>query len=148
MSNLPPGVSPSDIDQAYGGRTDDHEHQYVPLDDNRFILEDCAAIFQYRCEWAPVLDSAHSERHDETFYETGEPCNEARSIGLEVTDVDVDGDDRAESDEQVLEIIERAWYEDPDEVTVVECAPPRPGHLSGRLVVSYQDITAIYGEKQ
>jgi len=66
-----------------------HEHEYrVPDSDDAFIYEDGAIIIFEECVHEDVLSSTHSERHDETFYETGPQCDHSRSHRFDLTTIE------------------------------------------------------------
>jgi len=90
-----------------------HEHKYrVPEDDSAFIYEDGAIIIFEECVHENVLSSTHSERHDETFYETGPQCDHSRSHRFDLTTIEAahrtDGEEftarLTESREEVIEL--------------------------------------------
>jgi len=113
----------------------DHEHEWHPEDmtGEGIILEDGGAYFRYQCDWAPVLSSQHSEKHDETFREYGEPCGASRSIRLDPTE---------DLPAETIREIELAWQDGDLEVMV--CDPPRPRDESGKLVVKHGTIVVTY----
>ena len=97
--NLPPGVTPSDIDDAYGPSIEPHDHEWRLADAPAVVFEDGAAIVTYECTFVEITDSYHSSRHDEVYYEEGASCDEQRLLRLET-----DAPDRA------VEAIEVAFH--------------------------------------
>ena len=68
---------------------DGHEHEYtVHEDDDSWLYEDGAVIITEECRHEEILSSAHSERHDETFYETGPQCDSYRSYRFDLTTIE------------------------------------------------------------
>lgn len=128
--NLPPGVTPADIDRHYGPSTPEHDHHWMPAVDGAFILEDGAAIFHYICEWAPTK-TVDIGKHGTEEIPQGEQCGEGRSIRLE-TDADV----------RAVEAVETADID--DTLSVAECDPPGPERTDGRLVVEADGYTVVY----
>jgi hypothetical protein len=63
-----------------------HEHAWVEAEDNP-LLEDARAIFRYECDYAPVIDSYTSPRHDERFYEHGDKCEATKQYSFEIQHV-------------------------------------------------------------
>lgn len=138
--NLPPGVTPADIDRHYGGGIPDHEHEWVPVQGLSPVLEDMAAIFREQCRWAEVVDSHTDPRRDETYYETGAECEAERHYRFELAyvvdesgtrlerdDIDrleAEGDDRFET---VIEAVIAAEQAFPEETKVVDIDPDRHG---------------------
>lgn len=106
-----------------------HTHQWQPkVVDAPFILDGKTAVFVYECHWTEVVESTYSEKHDETFYETGEQCDEKRRFEL-TTD-----DDISIYDDENIEAAN---------VEILEINPPNPGSPDGWLVVEHngQEIT-------
>jgi hypothetical protein len=153
--NLPPGVTPADIDKHYGGGIPDHEHEWVPVRGLSPVLEDMAAIFHEQCRWVEVVDSYTDHRRDETYYETGAECEAERDYRFELayvvdesgTRLDRDDIDRLEEDgddrfETVIEAVIAAERAFPDETEVVEVDPHRD---EGQVVVRHDGVELGYG---
>lgn len=119
-------------------RSREHDHEWHPIDltGEHILLEDGGAYFRYQCDWAPVLDRAFSEKHDEYFEQTGEPCGETAHVRLDPSD-----------DLTVEEIraFELAWVD--GEADVVECDPPHPDDPEGELVIEHDGERITYEEK-
>jgi hypothetical protein len=154
--NLPPGVTPADIDRHYGGGSiPDHEHEWVPVQGLSPVLEDMAAIFHEQCRWAEVVDSYTDHRRDETYYENGAECEAERHYRFELAyvvdesgtrldrdDIDrleAEGDDRFES---VIEAVIAAEQAFPEETQVVDIDPDR---RNGQVVVRHDGLELGYG---
>lgn len=155
--NLPPGVTPADIDRHYGGP--DHEHEWMPVEGLSPVLEDMAAIFHEQCRWAEVVDTYTDHRRDETYYETGAECDAERHYRFELAYVTelTDADhpnlrlDREEIDrleqedaemfDTILDAViatERAF---PDKTEVVEVDSDR---RNGQVVVRHDGFELGY----
>jgi hypothetical protein len=150
--NLPPGTSASDIDRHYGGGIPEHDHEWMPVEDQSPVLEDMAAIFHEQCRFAEVVDSYTDHRRDETYYETGTECEAERHYRFELAYVidesgqrlDRDDIDRLEKegDETVIEAVIAAERAFPEETEVVEIDPDRQ---EGRVVVQHDGVELGYG---
>jgi len=155
MSNLPPGVSPADIDRHYGPSVPEHDHEWMPIDGLSPVLEDMAAIFHEQCRWVEVTSAVTSEKHDETFYAYGAECEAERHYRFELSYVDLpeqgrldrDDIDRLEEEgyelfETVLDVVigaERAFPEDTEVVDI----DPDPD--VGQVVIRYNGYELRYG---
>lgn len=67
----------------------EHEHEFLVEHDEDVIVE-FDGRYTYasvQCNHAPVLSSATSERHDETFYEHGPRCEVAQYTDVRVSKV-------------------------------------------------------------
>jgi len=153
--NLPPGVTPADIDRHYGGGIPDHEHEWVPVQGLSPVLEDMAAIFHEQCRWAEVVDSYTDHQRDETYYETGAECEAERHYRFELayvvdesgTRLDRDDIDRLEEQgdehcETVIETVIAAERAFPDETEVVDIDPDR---RNGQVVIRHDGFELGYG---
>jgi hypothetical protein len=152
--NLPPGVTPADIDRHYGGGVPNHEHEWMPVEDLSPVLEDMAAIFHEECRFTEVVDSYTDYQRDETYYETGAECEAERHYRFELTYVvdesgtrldrdDIDrleeeGDDRFETIIEAVIAAERAF---PEEAEVVEIDPDRN---EGQVVIQLDGVELGY----
>jgi len=152
--NLPPGVTPADIDRHYGGGVPDHEHEWMPVEGLSPVLEDMAAIFHEQCRFAEVVDSYTDHRRDETYYETGAECEAERHYRFELayvvdesgTRLDRDDIDRLEEEnderfETVIEAVIAAERAFPDEAEVVDIDPDR---RNGQVVVRHDGFKLGY----
>lgn len=128
--NLPPGVTPGDIDRHYGPSTPDHDHHWVPARDRGFILEDGAAIFEYICDWVPTK-SVDIGRYGTEDIPQGEPCEKEQTVRLET-----------DADAEAVECVESADIDDTLRVAV--CDPPGPERTDGRLVVVADGYEVVY----
>lgn len=71
-----------------------HEHEwYSPRDDSAFYYEDGALHLTEVCEYIEQRSAGHSERLDETFYETMYECDVTRVHRFDLTRIE-----RVESD--------------------------------------------------
>jgi hypothetical protein len=153
--NLPPGVTPADINRHYGGGVPDHEHEWMPVEGLSPVLEDMAAIFHEQCRWAEVVDSYTDHQRDETYYETGAECEAERHYRFELsyvvdesgTRLDRDDIDRLEEEdderfETVIEVVIAAERAFPDEAEVVDIDPDR---RNGQVVVQHDGFELGYG---
>jgi len=53
-----------------------HEHEWiVEEDESAYNYEDGAMFIHRVCNWVEVTGSAHSKKHDETFYSYGAECD-------------------------------------------------------------------------
>jgi len=167
--NLPPGVSASDIDDAFGGPS--HEHEWMPAEEENPILEDMAAIFTEYCDWVEITGSYTDDARDETYYETGAECDASRSYRFELAYVKVLSDDDVDLtlNRSVIDTIfeqndgdenpvwdsiitaEIAHHHGDEEITVVSCDPDRD---SGEFVVQYDGEfeigygPGVYGDQE
>lgn len=158
--NLPPGVTPANIDRHYGGAVPDHEHEWMPVEELSPILEDMAAIFHEQCRWAEIVDSYTDHRRDETYYETGAECEAERHYRFELAYVaeltekgrpdlrldreelnqlGVEGDELFDKALNVVVETEKAF---PDETEIIEIDPDRQ---QGRVVLRYDRFEIGYG---
>jgi len=128
--NLPPGVTPSDIDRHFGPSVPDHDHRWEPTIDKSFRLEDGKAVFPYECEWAPTK-TVDIGKYGTEDVPQGEQCGAECSVGLE-TDAGV----------RAVEAVESAGID--DTLSVAECDPPGPERSGGRLVVEADGYTVVY----
>lgn len=136
--NLPPGVTPADIDRAYGSSVPSHDHEWVPESGGpSFMLEDGAAIFNYTCRFVEVTNTRHDPKRDEVYEETGAECDATESVRLET-----DANDAA------VEAVEMAFHsrDGPPTDLVDYIDPPVPGRgpTDGKLVVSTDEHTVTY----
>ena len=151
--NLPPGVTPADIDRHYSGGILDHEHEWVPVQGLSPVLEDMAAIFHEECRFAEVVDTYTDHRRDETYYETGAECQAERHYRFELayvvdesgTRLDRDDIDRLEDEnderfESVIEAVIAAERAFPNETEVVDI-----DHQEGRVVIRHDGFELGYG---
>ena len=130
MSNLPPGVTASDIDDHYGSSVPDHEHSWRPEEDEPFILEDGAAIFHFYCDWQETKAVDLGHRGTE-YHGVGPECGEETFVRLE-TNADAD----------TVETIQQAYMD--NDITVESIDPPIPDEHRGSLVVSGNGVTVRY----
>jgi hypothetical protein len=66
-----------------------HNHEWItPLDDSTYIYEDGALHITERCEYIEQRSAGHSERLDETFYETMYKCEAERCHRFDVTGIE------------------------------------------------------------
>lgn len=162
MSNLPPGVSASDIDDAYGPSVEPHDHEWVPIEEDYPIIEDGAAIFREQCHFVEILGSYTDKQRDEVYYEEGEQCEETRSVRFETAYVKFINEDEPnltfqrsslewleENDEElwnsVMESeyeVARAYNRDDDDVEVVSIDPDK---RLGSVVVRLNNVEVGYG---
>lgn len=89
-SNLPPGVTASDIDRQYGGG---HEHTFAEPD--REIFEDGAFTVIHRCNHAPVVNSWTDSARDETYTKHGPRCKAEKYVRIDASSVSVAQSDGA-----------------------------------------------------
>ena len=152
--NLPPGVTPADIDRHYGGGIPNHEHEWMPVEGLSPVLEDMAAIFHEQCRWVEVVDTYTDHRRDETYVETGRECEAERHYRLELayvvdesgTRLDRDDIDRLEENdderfETVIEAVISAEQAFPDGTEVVDIDPDR---RNGQVVVRHDGFELGY----
>lgn len=146
MSNLPPGVTPGDIDRAMDG-PDPHDHEFRLTDDSPHF-EDAAAIFIEVCRHQRTRSHADYDR-DEVYHEPmGPECDEdrsyrfeARTLTVDGTNSDVPGDpaDWAETLEDHLEeLMIAAADETADRVNI----DPDPD--TGEVVIENGDVTVRF----
>lgn len=152
--NLPPGVTPADIERHYGGGVPAHDHEWMPVEGMHPVLEDMAAIFHEECRFAEVVDTYTDHRRDETYYETGAECDAERYYRFELAYVKTDGErldrddiDRLEQDgddrfETVIETVIAAERAFPEETEVVDIDPDRQ---EGQVVVRFDGFELGYG---
>lgn len=152
--NLPPDVTPADIDQHYGDGISDHEHEWMPVEELHPVLEDMAAIFHEECRFAEVVNSYTDHQRDETYYETGAECEAERHYRFELTYVDA-GDERLDRDEldrleqegddrfeTALEAVIEAERALPDKTKLIEIDPDRE---RGRVIIRHDGVEIGYG---
>lgn len=128
--NLPPGVTPRDIDRHYGPSVPNHDHRWFPAHDVGFVLEDGEAKFQYVCEWAPTKTVDLGMRGTEEIAQ-GEQCGAECSFELET-----------DAGEDAVMTVESADID--DTLSVAECDPPGPERQGGRLVVEVDGYEVVY----
>lgn len=65
-----------------------HEHEFLAEREDDVTVEfDGDYVYaSVQCIHAPVISSAHSEKHDETFYEHGPRCEATRRTDVKVSD--------------------------------------------------------------
>lgn len=136
--NLPPGVTPGDIDRAYGPNVPSHDHEWVPSRGGpSFTLEDGAAIFEYECAFVEVTGTFHDDARDEVYEETGAECDVTEHVRLET-----------DAPEAAVEAVEMAFHtrDGPPTDLIDYLDPPVPGHgpTDGELVVSVSEHTVTY----
>ena len=131
MSNLPPGVTASDIDDHYGPVIPDHRHEWRPSDDGTFFLEDGRAIFPYHCEWAETVSVAMGE-HGIEDHAVGAECEQATTASLVARD----------ATDSEIEAIESAFRD--GEIDVEQIDPPAPDDGDGTLVVTTDNCKVRY----
>lgn len=152
--NLPPGVTPTDIDRHYGPSVPNHEHEWIPVQGLSPVLEDTAAIFHEQCRWAEVVDTYTDHRRDETYYETGAECEAERQYRFELayvidesgTRLSRDDIDRLEEEgdddfETIIEAVIAAEQAFPEGTEVVDIDPDRQ---EGQVVVRYDGFQLGY----
>jgi len=79
-SNLPPGVTPGDIDRHYGGG---HEHEFE--EPNREVFEDGVFIVITQCNHAPIENSWTDGARDETYTKHGPRCEAEKHMRLDAS---------------------------------------------------------------
>lgn len=131
MSNLPPGVTPSDIDDHYGPVIPDHRHEWYQSNDGTFFLEDGRAIFPYHCEWVETVSVAMGE-HGIEDHAVGAECEQATTVSLVARD----------ATDSELEAIEAAFRN--GEIDVEQIDPPAPDDEDGTLVVTTDNCRVRY----
>ena len=152
--NLPPGVTPADIDRHYGGGIPDHEHEWEPVQGLSPVLEDMAAIFHEQCRWAEVVDTYTDHRRDETYYETGAECEAERHYRFELAyvvdesgtrldrdDIDRPGENGDDRFETIAEAGISAAQALSDETDAVDIDPDR---RNGQVVVRHDGFELGY----
>jgi len=97
--NLPPGVTASDIDQHYGGGIPDHDHEWMPVEEESPVLEDMGALFREDCRWAEVVNTHTDYQRDETYVETGAECEATRWHRFELAHVELPCGQRLDRDD-------------------------------------------------
>ncbi len=66
-----------------------HEHEWiVPEDESAYCYEDGAMHINRECNWVEVTGSAHSEKHDETFYSYGAECDAHEVYRFDLTKIE------------------------------------------------------------
>lgn len=89
-----------------------HAHEWrVPEDDSAYIYEDGAVYVTETCRYVEQRSAGHSERLDETFYETLYECESERLHRFDITEVAVvyPETDDSERRVQVLERVENVF---------------------------------------
>lgn len=76
------------------GRDLTHEHEW--MDEAPDVFWDGDVFVSWTCGWVEITGSQHSERHDETFYETGAECCATKTAVYEL--YIAEGDERVEDD--------------------------------------------------
>ena len=155
--NLPPGVSPADIDRNFGGST--HEHEWEPVERDYPTLEDMAVIFHERCVWAEVVNTYTDRQRDEVYHEYGRECDETRCrrfdlayvtelTGDEYPELRLNRDDIEQLEEQgaelfetVVEAVIEAEQAFPNGTEVVEI-DPKPEQ--GKVVIRHNGYEFRY----
>lgn len=160
--NLPPGVSASDIDQAYGPSVEPHDHEFVPTEDDYPLIEDMAAIFHEHCTFVEILDSYTDTKRDEVYYEEGQSCEATQSFRFELAYVTKHNDDEPnlrfsrsaidwlkDNDEDLFHSVmeyerrvARAFNHNDDEIQVLSMDEDR---RDGAVVIRLRDIEVGYG---
>lgn len=154
--NLPPGVTPADIDRHFGGPT--HEHEWEPVERDYPILEDMAAIFHERCVWAEVVNTYTDHQRDEIYYEYGRECDETRwrrfdlayvteltgedhqELQLVRDDIDQLEEQGSELFDTVVEIVIEVEQAFPNETEIIEIDPDQ-----GQVVIRHDGYELGYG---
>lgn len=119
------------------GHTPSHDPEWELSDpDEPFVLEDNAALINYRCRFAETLSSQYSARWDETFHGYGEECGKGTWIRMEPTD--------EFPPEMAVDHLEEVFFDDEESVDVLEADLPRPGEVDGELVVEHDGYAVRY----
>lgn len=103
-------------------RTHDHEWLIEQTND-AFLYEDGAVHIFEECEYADERPAGHSERLDETFYETVFECEARRSHRFDLTGIralDGDGDPIATLAEGSFEAVQEAYEQHTELVEQIE----------------------------
>lgn len=146
--NLPPGAA-NDPNAPWNQPDHSHEHEWLAEDMD--VEHDEYVYFHQSCSFAETYSVGHSERLDETFYETGWECEATRTItyGVDWDRFPFDYDREPthwdmcyyEARQRLLETVN--WWGDdfPEEVTVF-VQMPREEHevkflLDGVSVYEY-----------
>jgi len=153
--NLPSGTSAADIDRHYGGGIPDHDHEWVPVEEDYPVLEDMAALFCEEYQFAEVVNTHTDYQRDEVYEEHGQECDETRWYRFELAYVELPGGNRPDRDkidrlemegdemfETVLDVVigvERAFPEDTEVVDI----DPDPD--VGQVVIQYDGYELGYG---
>lgn len=139
MSNLPPGVTPSDIDNAYGSSVEPHSHEFRLAESPAVVFEDGAVIVTYECTFVEIRGSYHSSRRDEVYYDEGASCPKQRQLRLDT-----------DAPEDAVVAIERTFRDDSTAVTELIDDMTLPAELrsasdtDGRVVASTDNIAVTY----
>jgi hypothetical protein len=128
--NLPPGVTPQDIDDHYGPTVPRHDHHWELTRDEPFVLEDDLAVFNYVCGWAPTK-TVDIGRYGTEDIQQGPGCKEEERVALET-----------DAEPAAVEYVETAYMD--DTLSVVECCEPRVNGTGGRLVVEASGYQVVY----
>ena len=131
MSNLPPGVTASDIDDHFEPAVPDHDHEWHPDHDEPFILEDGHAVFVYYCGWAETKPVDLGHRGVE-YHAVGPECGEHETVALVARD----------ATDHEIEQIETAFQN--NNIEVVSADPPDPDRQDGTLVVEANSCKVRY----
>lgn len=153
--NLPPGVTASDIDRHYGGGIPDHDHEWMPVEEESPVLEDMAALFHEECRFAEVVNSHTDYQRDEVYHEYGQECEATRWHRFELTYVELPGENRLDRDdidrleeegdelfETVLDAVIGAEQAFPEDTEVVDIDPDPD---IGQVVVRHDGYELGYG---
>jgi hypothetical protein len=154
--NLPPGVTPADIDRHYGGGLE-HDHEWHPVEDEHPVLEDRAAVFHEQCVWREVVATHTDYARDEVYEEHGQECGETRwrrfdlayvAISSEEATLRLDRDAldwlegvEAELLETINETLHEAGRAHPEDTATIEVDPDPE---TGLVVIRYDGFEFGY----
>ena len=139
MSNLPPGVTPGDIDDAYGPSVEPHDHEFRLAERPAVIFEDGAAIVTYECTFVEIRNSYHASKRDEVYYDEGASCTAQQQVRLET-----------DAPEDAVVAVERSFRDDSTTVTELITEMTLPAEIDaasdphGHIVASTDDVTVTY----